>query len=51
MAKLYANAGHYGSYNKNVFILLSNATLIILEAILITFVFAIMVFIGKIKID
>ena len=51
MVKLYANAGHYGSYNKNVFILLSNVTLIILEAILITFVFTIMVFISKIKID
>ena len=50
MFKLYANAGHYGSYNKNVFILISNVTLIILEAILITFVFAIMIFIGKIKI-
>ena len=50
MVKLYANAGYYGSYNKNVFIILSNVTLIILEAILITFVFAIMIFIGKIKI-
>ena len=50
MVKLYANAGHYGPLNKNVFILISNVTLIILEAILITFVFAIMIFIGKIKI-